>query len=221
MSNITADNLLRALPEVLANDESMRAVAAAIAETLEARTGEIETLMIYARIDALPEPLLDMLAYDFKVDWWDANYTVEEKRATLKESWAVHRTLGTKAAVKKAISAISPNTDVAEWFEYGGEPYHFRLLIQLTGERAAPEKFQRVLERVMFYKNLRSWLDEVIYTAPPIRVPLTVTGATFSGVMRTTLPAYIPTHTQTSNVRVGAVQGAATRTKLPKYEGGG
>jgi len=66
------------------------------------------------------------------VDWWDYNYTLEEKRKTLKDSWNVHRTLGTKGAVEKAISAIYPGTEVREWFEYAGQPYHFKLLIDAT-----------------------------------------------------------------------------------------
>ena len=78
------------------------------------------------------DQLLDILANDFKVDWWDANYTLEEKRRTLKDSWNVHRRLGTKAAVVLAISAIYPDTQVSEWWEYGGKPYHFKLLIDAT-----------------------------------------------------------------------------------------
>lgn len=164
MSNgLTAENVLRTLPEVLRNDESMYALAASIAGVLAARLEEIEQLMIYSRIDALPEALLDILAYDFKVDWWDGDYSLAEKRQTLKDSWQVHRMLGTKAAVEKAISAIYPETQVSEWFEYSGSPYHFRLLIDATYEDVDPAKHQRVLARVEFYKNIRSVLDEVEY----------------------------------------------------------
>lgn len=160
---LTAENLLRTLPEVLRNDKNMSALAAAIADVLAARPDEIQQLMIYSRIDELPEDLLDILAEDFKVDWWDGDYTLEEKRQTLKDSWRVHRMLGTKAAVETAISAIYPETQVSEWFEYGGEPYHFRLLIDSTYEGVDPAKHQRVLDRVEYYKNLRSVLDEVEY----------------------------------------------------------
>lgn len=160
---LTAENLLRALPEVLRDDEKMAALAASIADVLAARPAEIQQLMIYSRIDELPEDLLDILAEDFKVDWWDGDYTLEEKRQTLKDSWRVHRMLGTKAAVETAISAIYPETQVSEWFEYGGEPYHFRLLIDSTYEGVDPAKHQRVLDRVEYYKNLRSVLDEVEY----------------------------------------------------------
>ena len=73
---LTAENLLRALPEVLRNDESMAALAASVAQVLARRPEEIQRLAIYPRIDELPEELLDILAYDFKVDWWDADYTL-------------------------------------------------------------------------------------------------------------------------------------------------
>lgn len=164
MSNgITADNLLRTLPSVLQNDTSMQALASSISSVLAARPAEIDLLRIYTQIDSLPEELLDILAYDFKVDWWDANYTLDEKRKTLKDSWNVHRILGTKAAVEKAISAIYSDTQVNEWFDYGGDPYHFKLLIDATYENVDPAKHKRVLDRVAFYKNLRSVLDEVEY----------------------------------------------------------
>lgn len=58
---LTAENLLRALPEVLRNDESMAALAASVAQVLAQRPEEIQRLAIYPRIDELPEELLDIL----------------------------------------------------------------------------------------------------------------------------------------------------------------
>lgn len=118
---LTAENLLRTLPEVLRNDEGTHALASAIADVLSARPGEIEGLMIYSRIGQLPENLLDILAVDFKVDWWNPDYSLAVKRAMLKDSWRVHRKLGTKYALEQAISDIYPQTVVQEWWEYGGE----------------------------------------------------------------------------------------------------
>lgn len=162
-NGLTAENLLLALPEALRQDEQMQALAAGIAEVLAARPAEIDRLLIYPRIDELLEDLLDRLAYDFKVDWWDAEYSLAEKRQTLKDNWQVHRRLGTKAAVERAIAAIYPETKVLEWFEYAGEPYHFKLEINLTGSDFDLERQQRVLDRVAYYKNLRSHLDGIEY----------------------------------------------------------
>jgi len=160
---LTAANMLRALPDVLQQDPGWMALASAVATILEQRHEEIERLQIYSRIDYLPDDLLDILAFDFKVDWWDYNYTLEEKRQTLKDSWMVHRRLGTKYAVETAISAIYPHTKALEWFEYGGRPYHFQLQINITNDTVDSDRHRRVLERVAEYKNLRSRLDSIEY----------------------------------------------------------
>ena len=64
---ITKENLLASLPAVLANDDNMAALAAAVAEVLANRVDEIGRVDIYSQIDQLPNELLDILAYDFKV----------------------------------------------------------------------------------------------------------------------------------------------------------
>ena len=166
-NGLTTENMLRTLPSVLRNDSAMLALGTTIANVLSARPAEIDKLTIYAAIDRLPSPVLDILAQDFKVDWWDADYSLEEKRNTLKQSWHVHRTLGTKGAVETAISAIYPNTKVSEWFSYNGMPYHYKLLLDVTYESVAPSKHARVVERVAFYQNLRSVLDGIEYVATP------------------------------------------------------
>jgi len=159
----TKENLLRSLPISLAGDPSMVALAEAIAGLLVQHRQEIDRLSIYPHIEKLDEALLDILAHDFKVDWWDSDYTLEEKRRTLQSSWQVHKTLGTKAAVETAIRAIYPATQVNEWFEYGGEPYHFKLNINITHDDVDVGKQRRVMDRLEYYKNLRSHLDGVEY----------------------------------------------------------
>ncbi len=160
---LTAENMLHTLPAILQNDETMQALASAIAEQLELQAENVRKIAIFSEIDTMPETLLDILAHDFKVDWWNGDYTLTEKREVLANNWRVHRTLGTKYAVETAISAIYPDTQVAEWFEYDGEPFHFKLLINISFEGIDAEKHQRVLARVAYYKNLRSVLDEVEY----------------------------------------------------------
>lgn len=164
---LTAENLLAAFPVALRGDRDSTALADVTARLLARRPGEIDRLLLYPVIDRLDGKVLDILAYDFKVDWWDANYSLGEKRRTLKDSWRVHKTLATKAAVETAIRAIYPLTTVEEWFEYGGEPYHFRLNIDITSDSGDWERQKRVLERMDFYKNLRSHVDAVKYFLMP------------------------------------------------------
>lgn len=159
---LTAGNLMAALPEALRQDPSVFALAESVAGLLAGRPEEIDRLRIYPAIDALPENLLDILAYDFKVDWWDPEYSLEEKRRTLKTSWKVHKTLGTKAAVELALSAVYPGTEVEEWFEYGGEPHHFRVFIRGEETAIGPGRLDEFKKAIVRVKRLSSWLDSII-----------------------------------------------------------
>lgn len=162
---LSKENLMAMFPVALQKDPSVVALAEIVAGVLAKRPEEIDWLRIYPAIDQLDEPLLDILAYDFKVDWWDADYSLEEKRRTLKGSWRVHKTLGTKAAVETALRAIYPKAWAEPWFKYeGGEPYHFRLHIDLSDELWSEGKPQSVLDRVRFYQSLRDHMDSVQYT---------------------------------------------------------
>lgn len=126
-NGITAEAVLAALPDVLRSDVSTQGLASAIAAELEEAACKTNLATIYANIDSLDEPLLDILAKDFKVDWWRGDASVGEKRQTLKDSPYVHRHLGTKAAVERAISDFLGTGVLQEWWEYGGKPYHFRI----------------------------------------------------------------------------------------------
>lgn len=167
---LTLENLMAALPPALQKDPKAEALAQAMARLLVPHRQDVERLRMYPAIDTLDEPLLDILAYDFKVDWWDADWDLETKRRTMKASWQVHRTLGTRAAVEKAASAIYPMTRVLEWFEYGGEPYHFRLDVDLPEHDWTPERHKRLMWGLQYYKNLRSHLDSVVYRMEPVRL---------------------------------------------------
>ena len=203
------ETLVATLPAALQKDPSAVALAEAMADLLARRPDEIEQLRIYPVIDRLDARLLDILAYDFKVDWWDADYSLEEKRRTLKDSWRVHKLLGTKAAVEMAISAIYPRTTVLEWWEYGGEPYHFRLDINITNDHIDSDKQRRVLERLNFYKNLRSHNDGVTYfvEADP---GIAKAASSVSGLKETIhvpIEILVPIIQPTAKARAGAITG--------------
>lgn len=151
------------LPPALKNDPDMMALAQTISAQLQTTAAEVRKNIIYARIDELDEATLDVLAYDLHVDWYDYSYPIEVKRRTIRDSIQVHRRLGTKYAVEKALGAVYPGTKVEEWFEYGGDPYKFRVVIGATEAGITADRQAAVLDRVRFYKNLRSHLEAISY----------------------------------------------------------
>lgn len=214
---MNTDNFMLSLPAVLAEDENLNALARSISRTLESRIREIEQINIYARIDELPEDLLDILAHDFKVDWWDYSLTLREKRETLKKSWYVHKHMATPSAVTAALSAIYSETECTEWFEYGGEPYHFRLAMTLPANEIFSTKHEKVLALLRFYKNLRSVLDYILYIVKtPMDYTLAVDSHVGHGMMSTTLPEIPFDYDFTANEIPVAGQMSMTETVLPE-----
>lgn len=160
-SDIYSVDFTRSLPPTLKDDPEINALGRAIAEQLQITARQIRQNIIYARIDELDERTLDILAYDLHVDWYDHSYPIEVKRQTIKDSVKIHRRLGTKYAVETALGAVFPGTRVEEWFEYNGDPYTFRVIINATENGVTAAQQAAVLERVIFYKNLRSHLEAV------------------------------------------------------------
>lgn len=160
-SDIYSVDFTRSLPPTLKDDPEINALGRAIAEQLQITARQIRQNIIYARIDELDERTLDILAYDLHVDWYDHSYPIEVKRQTIKDSVKIHRRLGTKYAVETALGAVFPGTRVEEWFEYDGDPYTFRVIINATENGVTAAQQAAVLERVIFYKNLRSHLEAV------------------------------------------------------------
>lgn len=214
---LTKKNLLLLLPPALTHDPSIQAMAAAAAEVLEARLAELDRVRMIPNIDRLDETALDILAKDFKVDWWDQEYSVDEKRRTLKDSWRVHKLLGTKAAVELGIRAIYPKAWVEEWFEYeGGKPYHFKLHIDLSREQWAEGKPWRALERVNYYKSLRSHLDRFEFTVKLGTPSVLRLGGCVNTQVRMTVPEVRRGPRLEGIVRAGGRMAARIRIPVPE-----
>ena len=165
MSNgITKESVLRVFPEVLQRNADISSLGDVFADYLSAAVEDAKRCAIYPNIDTLDGDALDILAYDFKIDWWDANLDLEKKREVFKRSFYVHKHLGTKRSVQTAVSAVYQASDVTEWFEYGGEPYFFKLRVNITEEDGiSAEKHQQLIDNVNFYKSARSVLEEIEY----------------------------------------------------------
>ena len=155
-------DLTRALPPTLKNDEDMLALARVIGAELQETGRLIRQNIIYPRIDELPENVLDILAYDLHVDWYDFDYPIEAKRSIIKDSVKVHKRLGTVYATLTALRSVYPNSEIEEWFDYGGEPFLFRVVIDVTKAKAPAEYFQ-IKRAIDAYKRLTAHMESLIY----------------------------------------------------------
>lgn len=160
MNDIYNISILDILPSNLKTDSKIVAAAKAIDIELQKTSDQIKEAILLARIDELSEEKLDLLAWQLHVDYYDVNLDVETKRNLIKNSFNFHKKKGTVKIIEDLINILFRDGYIEEWFEYGGEPFTFRVITNnssVTNERAA--EFIKALNSV---KNIRSWLDSVI-----------------------------------------------------------
>ncbi|TEB13354.1 phage tail protein I [Pelotomaculum propionicicum] len=155
-------SLLDLLPQSLKGDPDVEALAKALDPELQAVSAAIIECVLLPRVDELPEEVVDYLAWQLHVDFYDPNYSLAVKRTLVKQSIPRHRKKGTPAAVEELATTVFGSARVIGWYEYGGDPYRFRVITGneqvVLGDRYA--EFVNALESV---KRKSAWLDDILF----------------------------------------------------------
>lgn len=158
--NIYSIPLDQTIPPALTRDPRTIALGEVLAKQLQKTALLIrDNAGIFYRIDELGELMLDILASDLHVDWYDYGADIDEKRKLIKNSVAIHRMAGTPAGLRLAIESTHNEIELEEWFDYGGDPFYFRVGINIID----PEKEinqGRLLNIVRTYKPVRAHLED-------------------------------------------------------------
>ena len=128
-----------------------RALELALAEELY----DIEQLfpeLLFAQ--QTPLHALPSLAADKLVPDWSSDDSEQEQRDTADNSWRVHQRAGTIAAIAESMKGLSAEITIDKWFEYGGQPYHFRIMA-LTTRALDTALAERIARRVDDVKSER------------------------------------------------------------------
>lgn len=132
IKSLTDAHVADALPRIVASQDWVAALSEAV-NLMHRRTMQyINDSQIYTDIGNASEEVLDALAVNWKIDWYDTGYAIEQKRRIIQTALTVQRLMGTVSAVKLQIDAILPETELEEWFDYGGDPGTFRLYLNVT-----------------------------------------------------------------------------------------
>lgn len=124
---------------------------------------ETYNILMYQSINTVEDTefgnaLLDELAWQFHVDFYDKTSDFEVKKRLVKQSIQIHKKKGTPQAVMDLLNTAFPSdTIVIEWFDYGGDPYHFKILTSSIDE----DKKATFIKALNSVKNTRSYLEAI------------------------------------------------------------
>lgn len=154
-------NLLDLQSSYMQNDSVTKAMCEVLNPYYKKLNDNLKLCFIYSRIDELDDAMLDELAWQFSVDWYEATLNIEKKRALIKNAFKLHRIKGTPEALLNVVTTIFGRTLLKEWWEYGGKPYFFKLDIDITEQGASKENLEKLDDLIQKYKNVRSWVDVI------------------------------------------------------------
>lgn len=157
--NIDNDRIATRLPTSI-NRKNLNEVAQVVDEELRKINELSELTLLYPRIEDLPSDIVDALAISLHVDFYDDSLPLDIRRALVKNSTRWHMRKGTKGIVAEMVDTVWGGCKVEEWFEYDGQPFHFRV-INITATSINEETIALVLRAIRLTKNVRSWLDEI------------------------------------------------------------
>ena len=146
------------LPPSLRQDENITKLVEVFDNSFTDINEKVQNVLIYSRIDELPEELLDLLAWQFHIEGWELANSLEEKRNLIRSAIQLHKYKGTKYALKKVLEALNLQGDIQEWFEYNGEPYKFKVYVNSI---KSEDLYQKIVNLINEYKNERSWLESI------------------------------------------------------------
>lgn len=163
IKDLSSVSLLDLLPANLLADEQVNAAVRALDGELQKVTTAVQDVLFLPRLDNLPESVLDLLAWQWHVDFYEPiRLDVETKRRLVRQSIAWHRHKGTPWAVEEVIKALLKGAVVRENWEYGGRPYCFQVAL-IEGAIASEETIGQAVKAIAETKNARSHLDGISF----------------------------------------------------------
>lgn len=141
-------------PHNIAADPAVSSLITALdPELQQVSTASLEPLII-ARIDELPEQVIDLLAWQLHVDFYDLAGTLDMKREAVKGSLLWHMHKGTQWAILEALRMIDIKAEFVHWHDDDSEPYTFKLKAIVSGD------FYRTKGRDKLQASIRRAVEE-------------------------------------------------------------
>lgn len=158
MIKLQDSQIAQILPEYLSDRASVQALSFALYRAVKRLVWYCGNIGVFAVIDTAPDYVLDMLAIELNTQYYDDSLPLQAKRRLIRNTMVWYMSAGTPQAVEELVAAVFGDGEVAEWFEYGDDPYYFKIATnaQMTPEMNA--QFSMMLERV---KNARSHIRAI------------------------------------------------------------
>jgi len=150
------DDILHFVPEFMRSDPAVISLAAWTSGIVRRLFAQARLLTLWDKIDSLMDAELDELAWALDISWYASSAPHSEKVSVIRCSEVIKARIGTPFALETVMQSVLGSGTVIEWYEYGGDPYHFKLLVNAEDGDPANPALLRLLNAV---KRESAWFD--------------------------------------------------------------
>jgi len=146
------------MPGNIARQPEVKALSYALQQACRLLYRHSQRLYIYTNIDGQPEEVIDLLALEFRTQYYRSALDLDTKRRLVKNTLIWYMSAGTPQAVEELVEAVFGEGRVTEWFEYGDKPYYFKIATNALLTPEMNDFFTVMIRRV---KNTRSHIRAI------------------------------------------------------------
>lgn len=122
----------------------------------------IDNANFTVNIDNVSEKIIDYLACEYRTPYYDEALDLKTKRNLVKSTMLTYQKIGTTNIIKEYLNTLNEETDVAEWYDYNGQPYNFKIFLNISENREVDEKLLTdIKNKIEKIKNVRSSLEAI------------------------------------------------------------
>lgn len=158
MTNLCDVLLTEILPDIFMDAEKTHAYAQAERDVRRMIYGFAERTIIYMHLNEQEDHVLDLMASELKTQYYSTDLDHETKVQLIQNTlwWHIHA--GATGAVQRMVEIVFGSGEVTEWFDYGGNPFYFKIK---TDEDLSPDIMERFRELIKKVKNTCATLEEI------------------------------------------------------------
>lgn len=121
-----------------------------------------ERLVVHKNLDNLPSNILDYLAMEKSLPYYDSSFPIDVKRQLLRDCYDDMASRGTTGAVEKMLRSIFASGSVVEWFDFTtGDKTPGYFDISIGNEYIDQNSFARFVRILKDAKNVSRHLRSV------------------------------------------------------------
>ncbi len=124
----------------------------------------VRKVSVWSDLDHVESKYYDFLAASLRAPYYSSEYDDGVRLEILKKTLQTYMFSGTVLAEEELLKKIFLDAKFVPWYQYGGEPFHFKIVTPTEPSEEMIQKFLTILQRVKAQRSVLDGIDTKTYS---------------------------------------------------------